>query len=356
MMRRAALATGLIVALALAAGLVATWQLSRPKLDGRLAGDPLDRLQVAPIDTAVTLARVGEDDGSRVVLVTHAGPEGLDAVDLQTAFGRRFPDAVAAFESLGFEALTEAARGTATTRVAYEALGVPLDAAYPHVAAGTNFRAHAEEVGREEGPFLFPKLSEPTPWNADVPDRARLDFEAEICAVLLSTHTASEPARLGFVLCNDFTDRWTLVRGMQLDAAMGTTGFPDGKGGAGMLPVGPLLVIPRDADGFRRELDLELYVNDALRQRAVGGQMIWSPAEILDHALAGCAVVYHREAGTIPLTDCNGIPMRTLILTGTPGGVLFHPLTLWSKRAYLEPGDEVVTFSSRLGSLRNRIH
>jgi len=63
----------------------------------------------------------------------------------------------------------------------------------------------------------------------------------------------------------------------------------------------------------------------------------------------------HRREGTIGLTDCDGIPARTLILTGTPAGVMFNLLTIWRTRAYLEPGDEVIVVATHLGVLRNRI-
>ena len=352
MMRRSILAVSMALVLAL---VVSTWQLSRPKFDDRLEFDPIDALVIAPVDVALTLARIDSAGGGRVVLVTRSDADGLEVVDLEAALGRPLRDAVEAFTVFGFDALAAAAESAESMRVSFDALGIPVDPAYPHIAAGTNFRAHAEEVGREEGPFLFPKLSDATAWNADVPDRARLDYEAEICAVTLTSHTATEAARLGYVLCNDFTDRWTLVRNIDLDAPMGTTGFPDGKGGEGMLPVGPLLVIPRDADAFYRDLSLELYLNGDLRQRAVGGQMIWPPAEVVSRAFESCDVVYHSEGETLGLTSCSGIPPRTLVLTGTPGGVIFHLVTLWSKSAYLEPGDEVVTVATHLGALRNHI-
>jgi len=35
--------------------------------------------------------------------------------------------------------------------------------------------------------------------------------------------------------------------------------------------------------------------------------------------------------------------------------VLFHPVTLWSGAAYLEPGDDVVTAATHLGVLRNTV-
>jgi len=334
---------------------VATWQLAQSKFDGSLEGDPLGTLTIADPDLALTFARIDSAAGPRVVLVTGAGPDGLMGVDLEAASGRSFRDGAEAFVELGFDALANLSRDTEPVPVSMDALTLPLDLAYPHIAAGTNFSAHAEEVGQEGGPFLFPKLSHATPWNADVPHRGRLDHEVELCAVTLSTHSKQQPAALGFLLCNDFTDRWTLLRDIDLGAPMGPTGFPDAKGGEGMLPVGALLVIPRAADAFYRGLTLELYVNGRLRQHASGGQMIWSPDEILTRAMQDCDVTYYRQAGTIGLTDCSGIPARTLILTGTPEGVMFHPLTIWSASAYLEPGDEVIARASHLGVLRNRV-
>jgi 2-keto-4-pentenoate hydratase/2-oxohepta-3-ene-1,7-dioic acid hydratase in catechol pathway len=354
-MRRVLRAGGVVLVLLLLALLVATWRLSQPKFEESLRGDPLDSLVIAPPAAALTLARVETGAGPRVVLVARGAGGRLEVVDLEAAFGQPFRDAVEAFAVLGFEALERTVDAAATLRVSVADLTLPLDLSDRHIAAGTNFRAHAEEVGRDEGPFLFPKLSRATPWNAEVPARRRLDYEAELCAVTLTPHTALRPARLGYLLCNDFTDRWTLVRDIDLDAPMGTTGFPDAKGGEGMLPVGFLLLIPRDADAFYRDLTLELYVNGSLRQRALGGQMIWSPAQIASRALEDCDVAYHRRDGSIGLTDCAAIPPRTLLLTGTPGGVMFHPLTLWSAGAYLGPGDEVITLASHLGVLRNRV-
>jgi 2,4-diketo-3-deoxy-L-fuconate hydrolase len=356
-MRSALIVVVALIAVLVAVLVAATARLAGPKFDERLSGDPVASLEIAPIEEAITLGRLDAGGDPHVVLVTRSGPDGLEVVDLQAAFGRPFRDAVDAIDGVGLDALTRLALDPASIRerIQYEDLGLPIDAAYPHIAAGTNFRAHAEEVGREEGPFLFPKLSQATAWNALVPDRARLDYEVELCAVTLTLHTASKPARLGYVLCNDFTDRWTLVSGMDLGGPMGLSGFPDGKGGDGMLTIGPLLVIPRDADAFYRDLSLDLYVDGALRQRGLGGQMIWSPAEVLARSLDDCALEYSSKDGPVGLADCAGIPARTLVLTGTPAGVLFHPVTLWSKQAYLTPGDEVVAVATHLGVLRNRV-
>ena len=161
-MRRLLLALVALGLVAFAALAFTTARLSRPEFDERLAGDPLEAFTLAPVEAAVTLARTKDEAGGRVVLVTGAGPEGLRIVDLAAAAGRPLRDAVDAFAALGFERLAALAAGGASTRVAWTDLALPIDAIEPHLAAGTNFRGHAEEVGREDGPFLFPKLSAPT--------------------------------------------------------------------------------------------------------------------------------------------------------------------------------------------------
>lgn len=87
----------------------------------------------------------------------------------------------------------------------------------------------------------------------------------------------------------------------------------------------------------------------------------------------------------MPLVRGDGlIPARTIILTGTPGGVVFRPPTsrqvvagippyilslAWSTRspldayltgahtsgAFLQPGDEVIVRAERLGLIKSRI-
>jgi 2-keto-4-pentenoate hydratase/2-oxohepta-3-ene-1,7-dioic acid hydratase in catechol pathway len=136
---------------------------------------------------------------------------------------------------------------------------------------------------------------------------------------------------------------------------MGTTGFPLGKGGDGMLPIGPLLVVPAAGDGYYPKVELALYVNGRKRQGASASLMLWSPREIVDRALDACADSYETPQGSIGLTACGGIPAGTLLLTGTPAGVAFHPLNLWRPGAYLTAGDEVITTGTGLGVLRNPI-
>lgn len=324
---------------------------TRPIHDGELHTGVYASMALAPPERAVTLART---TSGAVLLVTALDAEGVTAIDVGQALQRKFEDPLQVHTFLGTVGLRDLSGSLDTARYRWEELGTPLVGLERHIAAGTNYRGHAEEVGHEGDPFLFPKLSRPTPWNSHVVPGGRLDYEVELCAVLLEDHTTAADTGLGYVLCGDYTDRWLLVRDMDLDGEMGRTGFALAKGGEYLLPVGPLLVIPDD-DGFHGELTLSLYVNDRLRQSAGAEQMIWTPRAILSRAISDCREPYAMGSETVYLWDCERIPAGTLVLTGTPEGVLFHPTTLWNPAAYLREGDVVTSFGTYLGFMRNVI-
>jgi 2-keto-4-pentenoate hydratase/2-oxohepta-3-ene-1,7-dioic acid hydratase in catechol pathway len=331
-------------------GVLSTHQISRPIFEETLDRQMEELLQLAPTDQALTIARAR--DGT-VLLVVGIDKDGITAVDLTAASGIALGDGIEAYQRLGIKGLLSLADAPAV-QVAWSNLGMPLLEHYPHAATGTNYRAHAVEVGHEGQPFLFPKLSHATAWDSAVNTGTRLDHEVELCAVPLEEHSRDKPATLGYLLCGDFTDRWTLVRTIDIGGEMGRTGFPAGKGGETRLPVGPLLVIPLEED-FYRQIELSLYVNEALRQRAKAGQMIWTPRQILSNVLADCRSPYVLGAETILIGHCDHISAGTLILTGTPEGVMFHMATLWSPWAYLQEGDVVTSFGTYLGLNRNTI-
>lgn len=343
--------TGLIL-IALLAFVSSAW-LTRPVVEGTLDPTVFDTLALAPVDEAITLAmsRTGE-----VLLVNSVNAEGLTAINLSSATGQAFADSLEAHARLGAEGLRDLLNENSVTgEFSWDSLGLPIRPLPVQIAAGTNYRAHAREVGLDEEPFLFPKLSAPTSWNESVLPGSRLDYEVELCAVLLSQHSSTQAAGLGYTLCGDYTDRWILVRDIKLDGPMGRTGFPLAKGGVSRLPVGPLLVIPA-AETFYEKIQLSLYLNNTLRQQDVAGSMIWSPREILDKALADCAPDYVAGEEKISLTDCESIPAGTLLLTGTSAGVMFRLATLWNPWAYLKAGDVVTSFGTFLGMTRDEIH
>ncbi len=341
--------TGLIIAFA--AMLAYGWWVTKPLFDAELVESPFEHVAIARPDEALTLAR-GTD--GRIFVVVDSTVAGVTGIDVSSNSADQFADVISAYNELGAERLASIARQGTTETLAWDDLGIPVDARFPHIAAGTNYRAHAEEVGLDGEPFLFPKLSDATPWNAPVRGAIRLDHEVELCAVPLAHATVAEPATLGYLLCGDYTDRWQLVSNIDLDRPMGLTGFPAGKGGSTRMPVGALFVIPAHAD-FYRSMDLKLYVNGRLRQQSVAGQMIWSPQDIIARALESCDAEYEFGDASLKLTPCQHIPARTVLLTGTPEGVMFHLVTLANPFAYLREGDEVVSISTHLGVLHNTV-
>lgn len=336
----------LIGAIALVAA-ATSWWFTRPVVEPQYAGPDGEVLRVAPLQEAITLARTLDGETLLVVAADRAGVQAI-------ALGEPGRHAITAYRALGPTPLRLLAATGKTKRYPWDALGLPIEGRAHNIAAGTNFRAHAEEVGHEGDPFLFPKLSAPTAWNAPVAAQGRFDYEVELCAVTLAEHRADAPAPLGYLLCGDYTDRLQLVRQIDLDGPMGLTGFTDAKGGAGRLPVGPLLVIPED-DAFYREVELRLYKNDTLRQRSGADLMIWTPQALLNRALEDCEPRYASLRGMQRVTDCDSIPAGTLLLTGTPAGVQFHVTTLWNPWAYLTEGDVVTSFATYLGYMENRI-
>jgi 2-keto-4-pentenoate hydratase/2-oxohepta-3-ene-1,7-dioic acid hydratase in catechol pathway len=323
---------------------------------GPAEGPPLDEGAlwgpVAPLERALTFARLEGPDGPELLLVRGVEGDHALAVPLPEA-----DDPIALLERSDAAALRARAAGAAPVPVPLAALGVPAALGAVHVAAGANFRAHGDEVGVEE-PFLFPKPVAPTAWASPVPAAARLDYEVELCFVALQplASAAEAPGRFGVLLCNDFTDRWTLMKGLLGPGEMGTRGFADGKGRPGFLPVGAFLVVPDDLDAFLASVTLELWVNGRRRQHAAATDMIWDLPALVAQSFAGRERAYRHAGGTrsiLPRPD--GIPARALVLSGTPGGVIFAPSNVWRGGLYLQPGDEVVARADGLGALRNRV-
>lgn len=293
--------------------------------------------------TKDALIRVTAFDGSSVTGVNLTASLGAD----------RTSDLIELYAALGYDAIA-GAEGPRTT-APVSALVSPVNYVAPFIAAGTNYAEHAEEVLLDDPPFLFPKLAAPTNWNADVRYVPRLDYEAELGMVPLSDISGPDAkVEYGLVLCNDFTDRWTLVRELRLREPMGTTGFASAKGKETFLPCGALFAIPRTQD-FHRGIELRLYVNDALRQRFRAGDMILKIEEIVAKSFALQNQKFWRGEEPVQLMPHGKIPRGTLILTGTAAGVAFKPPNIWAQWLYLARGDVVRTEADGLGHLSNEV-
>jgi 2,4-diketo-3-deoxy-L-fuconate hydrolase len=358
--RKIAVGTAAALGLLLLTVVVASLVISRPLFDQQLDPASLHSIIIAPADQALTFARFQREGQLRVLLVTKYADGNVTGFNLQRELGTEDSDPISLFNRLGYEALEHLAQSDrAQETVAGADLAIPFDAPMANIGIGTNYLEHARESQVAEKPFVFPKLVQPTHFNAHVMkgDSRLLDYEAELGFVVLQDLTAeSAPQAMGLVLANDFTDRWSLVLNLSRGTEMGTTGFVEGKSREGYAPIGNLLVIPKNLDAFYREVELNLYVNGRLRQQDKAGSMVWGPADMQKEIFARAGWNFHRHEKTVPLLARPGvIPKGTIIFSGTPAGVIFKPANLWNHGLYLKPGDEVVIRSDHLGSLRNRI-
>ncbi len=325
---------------------IASYWVSRPVFNEKRAGYAPN---IAPLDTALTFAR----SPAGLVLVTGHKGDTITGINLTALFGEEKTADLIAFAADFDE--TWLPKSAPEASFAVSELIRPLDYAYPYIAVGTNFKDHAEEVYVDDPPFLFPKLALASNWQDPVPFTRRLDFEAELVMFPLADIRAGEALPpFGLVLGNDFTDRLKLVKGLKLGRPLGETGFAAGKGCAGCMPTGYLVVIPRSPD-FYLSIELSLYVNDELRQRFGMKDVILPIEAVVAQAFEKQGDAYDNEGTSVSLLPQGKIPRGTLILTGTAAGVIFKPLNIWNQSVYLQPGDVVRTEASFLGHLEYTI-
>lgn len=277
---------------------------------------------IAPTGTALTFARAG---GRTIGVTSYVnGRVAGVALDAVMAPGE---DAVDLVNRLGYEAVqAEVARAETLAVIKVSDLEIPVDIGAQHIAAATNYRDHAKEASVEGGPFLFPKFVQPTSASAGIPaGEALLDYEVELCLLTMRPLNPADGASGGLILCNDVTDRATLLRKIDPDHPESGTGFTSGKSAPGFLPVGDLFVVPRDVKTFSRDLVLQLSVNGLERQRSSVSLWIWDIDRILIEAsrLRGQSWSYGDTTARLHFDADGLIPERTLILTGTPGGTVF---------------------------------
>lgn len=335
----------LILAIVVMLFVAATYWVSRPAFNETRQGfSPT----IADPAEAYTFARTAEG----LVYVTAHDGDALKGVNLTRLLGEASTnDFSSVVSALDAGAMTDEGEETFPLNL----LQNPFDYQYPYIAAGTNFKEHAEEVYSNDPPFLFPKLVAAGDWNDKVPYRPRLDFEAELCMFPLSDiRSKDDRPRFGLVLCNDFTDRWTLIKEMKLSKPLGLTGFAAGKGCPGCMPTGYLVVIPR-SPVFYLSLNVSLYVNDKLRQNFAMKDLILPIEDLIAQAFEKRGESYAKGDETVSLMPAGYIPKGTLILTGTAAGVILKPLNIWKQSFYLAPGDVVRTEATFLGHLENTV-
>ncbi len=219
------------------------------------------------------------------------------------------------------------------------------------IALAGNYSEHIKEAGLALGlsdsprkttvprPFLMPPTvvigsAEQIPWPSY---SEQIDYEVELAVVIgKRAKSVSVDESLdyvaGYTICNDVSARSvTFKKGRAERPWDEFYDWLNGKWADGFLPIGPYL-FTRDEIADVQNLEMELKVNNEVRQKANTSQMIYPVADVvsfLSHTMA-------LEPGDV-------------IATGTPAGVAA------ATGKFLQPGDRIECTIEKLGTLTNTL-
>jgi acylpyruvate hydrolase len=203
------------------------------------------------------------------------------------------------------------------------------------ICIGLNYRAHAEEGGREapETPAFFAKFAtslRPAGATVELPSwSSKVDYEAEVAFVIGSVAREVPAERAldhvaGYSLFNDLSAR---------DYQFKTPQWMPGKSFDASAPFGPALVTPDEA-GPHDAIGIALDLNGERMQESSTAELIHSIPALVEYL----SMLMTLEPGDV-------------VATGTPAGVG----SLRDPKVWLKPGDEVVVSSPQLGELRTTL-
>jgi 2,4-diketo-3-deoxy-L-fuconate hydrolase len=348
---------------------------------------------IKPTTEALTFSRFNKDGQVHTLAVQQDDGEKVTGVDISAELGRYDNNCFDVITGMAYEDVVKTISNShKQISVKYVDL-LPSVAGTHHLAIGINYAEHGKETGQVK-PFMFPKLlpTDPAIHRLHYTDGWLLDHEVELGMVFPSPVCSVadlDRMMVGFLVVNDFTDRAELMRKMDSQNVTGGKGFPDAKSKKGFLPTGPYLVIPKNWRAFVKELHLELSVNGVVRQNGYAKDMVWNIETIVERSLSakGRNDSYYRGR-MIKLFDGNCIPANSIVITGTPAGVVFnaptkgfifesvtkyiftgeffskkmHPYILnaylkkeMKNTRYLKPGDHIKTSITYLGTIKTTV-
>lgn len=319
-------------------------------------------------DRALTFARYRVEGKTQLLLVSSYKEGILSGVNLTKIDPEGISDPIRFFQKYGYlEIMHFSERYDASELVLADDLILPAEFSADNVAVGYNYLSHTEELDEEEPPFLYPKKVRPTAFNStiSVRDYTLPDYELELGFVVLEDleRNKQDFDYLGFMLVNDFSDREPIVR-KHVQVAMGKIealpdgiqGYPEAKNKEGAFPVGNLLLIPKDYTEFLENLEFKLYMNEDLRQVAEANQIIWGPEKCVEEIFNRSDWVFNAGNEEWHLmAHKNRIPTGTIILSGTPQGVIFKKANMWNRSVFLKEGDQILMQGDGFGFITNSI-
>ncbi|WP_405728442.1 fumarylacetoacetate hydrolase family protein [Streptomyces sp. NBC_01537] len=272
----------------------------------------------------------------RLVLVT----DDESAVDVEQASDGRFgPDPQSVYEHWkAFREWAAVADLPPGRPFATADLGSPAPAPRQVLAAGLNYRAHADESGfavPDTLPPVFTKyVSSITGPVTEVrlPEGGHTDWEVELVAVIGEwAYQVGEGDAwryvAGLTVGQDVSERITQLQGPAPQ-------FGLGKSYPGFTPMGPYLVTP-DALDDRDDLELGCSINGEEVQKGRTRDLIFSLPALVS-----------RLSAVLPLLPGD------VIFTGTPAGVGMGR----TPQRWLADGDVLVSHVRGIGELRQTFH
>jgi 2,4-diketo-3-deoxy-L-fuconate hydrolase len=348
---------------------------------------------IKPPEDALTLSRFNKDGQVHTFAVLEDDGETVTLIDISAELRRYDRNSFDVIKNLEFNEVVKLIRTSSKkVTVKYEDL-LPSVSGKEHLAIGINYAEHGKETGQVR-PFMFPKYvdTDPAIHQLNYTKGWLLDHEVELGIVFPSAVCSTADLNrilIGFLVVNDFTDRATLMRKMDSQNVTGGRGFPDAKSKKGFLPTGPYMVIPRDWRTFIKELHLKLSVNGKVRQNGSAKDMVWNIDKIIERSLSvkGQKKSFYQDK-RVNLFEGNCIPANSIVITGTPSGVVFnaptkgfifgtvtkyiftggffnakmHPYILqqylkkeMTNPRYLKPGDHVESSINYLGTIKTSV-
>lgn len=347
--------------------------------------------EILPADKGTTLAQTTINGNVHTLLVIAEKGENIEAIDLSNLY-QSTKDMIGIYHDVGYQGLVTLSLANTAAAQLYPISDLlsPAGTHSHHVAAGLNYRKHADEVDSEQVPFLYVKATKPTRQQSiTVNAQELLDYEVELCARPLRALTVqpqqNEPT-FGFFLCGDFTDRAELLRHIDIDNMQSGRGFSNAKSKQGYFPTGPYMVISKDWQQFINNTELKLSLNGQLKQNAMAKEMVWSLSKMLEKTWQlnkNNYAVHSNKVGS--LSPNKTIDEKMVFLTGTPEGILFgapgvgfkiktaikyvftgnfcdmkltdfvlkeYSRELLEEKTLLQPGDEVILSASYLGQIQ----
>ena len=219
------------------------------------------------------------------------------------------------------------------------------------IALAGNYSEHIKEAGLALGlsasprqttvprPFLMPPTvvtgpDEQIPWPTY---SKQVDYEIELAVIIGKPAKFIKPeealdAVAGYTIVNDVSARSvTFTKGRAKRPWDEFYDWLNGKWSDCFLPMGPYLLTADEVDDVQN-LDMQLTVNDRVRQKANTSQMIYHVADIVSFL----SHVMTLEPGDV-------------IATGTPAGVAM------ASGDFLQPGDTIECTIQKLGTLTNTL-